>query len=182
MTYEHEHKTIFELMGQSPHKWLSSASQLKRAADLVAAELRKILSVYPGGQASYHDLVLFNSYMLLAGLSIENLTKGILIGRHPEAINSDRFDLKAMVSSQGGHDLVHLAKSVNIPYDATELSLLTRLAKFVVWAGRYPIHLKAKESVSPSFATSDLDGIDKLFDRLVSLLEKKNPDPTVHFG
>ena len=182
MPHEDENKTTFESIGQSPHTWLSSASQLKRAADLVAAELRNILSVYPYGRASYHDLVLFNSYMLLAGLSIENLTKGILIGRHPEAINSDKFDLKAMVSGQGGHDLVGLATQVDIPYNASERSLLTRLTKFVVWAGKYPIHTKAKESVSPSFATSDFDGIDNacLLD-LLAYFQKENPEPTVGF-
>jgi hypothetical protein len=118
--YEAENKSAFESIGQSPHTWFSSARQLKRAADLVAVELRKILSVYPYRRASYHDLTLFNSYMLLAGLSGENLTKGILIGRHPETINSEKFDLRAMGSSQGGHDLVHLAKKVNIHYSASD--------------------------------------------------------------
>jgi hypothetical protein len=53
-------KSTFELIGQSPHVWLSSATQLKRAADLVREELKKILSVYPRGRARYEDLVLFN--------------------------------------------------------------------------------------------------------------------------
>ena len=175
-------KSRFEAIGQSPHMWLSSATQLKKAADLVAVELRKILSVYPYGRANYQDLVLFNSYMLLAGLSIENLTKGILIGRHPEAINADKFDLKLIVNGQGGHDLVYLANQVNIPYTATELNLMSRLAKFVIWAGKYPIHLKAKESDSPSFLTIDFDDIDKLFARLAGILETENPEPTVYFA
>jgi hypothetical protein len=51
-----------------------------------------------------------------------------------------------------------------------------------VWAGKYPIPLKAKESLSPSFTPSDFDDIDNLFARLVNVLETENPEPTVHFA
>src|SRR5690348_16349240 len=101
-------KSTFELIGQSPHAWLSSATQLKRAADLVREELKRILSVYPYGRAAYEDLVLYNSYMLLAGLALENLTKGILIGRNPSVVGPDRLDLKLLANSKGGHDLSRL--------------------------------------------------------------------------
>jgi hypothetical protein len=62
-----ETKGPFEIVAQSPHSWLMAATQLKRAADLVRQELRKVLAVYPDGRARYEDLALFKSYMLLSG-------------------------------------------------------------------------------------------------------------------
>jgi hypothetical protein len=38
---EDDTKSTFEILGQSPHVWLSSATQLKRAADLVREELKR---------------------------------------------------------------------------------------------------------------------------------------------
>ena len=119
--------------------------------------------------------------MLLAGLSLESLTKGIFIGRHPEVVGPDSFDLKRVVPGKGGHDLSHLLKQVYTP-SQDELDLIERLSESVVWAGKYPIHRKAKDSIFPSFVTSDFDGVNSLFQRLVSVLHTENPESTIGFA
>jgi hypothetical protein len=154
------------------------SNQLKRAADLVSAELKRMLKIYPNNRPCYQDLALFYSYMLLAGLSLESLTKGIFIGRHPEVVGPDSLDLNSVVKGNGGHDLPSLLRQVDTP-SQDELELAARLSKFVKWAGRYPISLKAKDSVYPSFGTSDFDAIEGLFQRLVHVLHKENPESTV---
>src|SRR5215211_6633807 len=158
-------KSSFESIGQSPHVWLSSATQLKRAADLVREELKKILSVYPRGRVHYEDLVLFNSYMLLAGLALENLTKGILIGRNPNIVSPLNLNLKLLGNSKGGHDLSKLAQQAATNLSQIEMDLIDRLVAFVVWAGKYPIHLRANETNHPSFKTTDPELIDKVFEK-----------------
>jgi hypothetical protein len=175
-------KTTFELIGQSPHVWLSSATQLKRAADLVREELKKILSVYPRGRARYEDLVLFNSYMLLAGLALENLTKGILIGRNPNIVSRVNLDLKLLGNSKGGHDLSKLAQQAATNLSPIEIDLIDRLVAFVVWAGKYPIHLRANETNHPTFKTTDPELIDKVFEKFATILKDANPNPTVGFA
>jgi hypothetical protein len=79
MSNPNDTKNSFELIGGEPHAWLIEARQLKRAADLVLPELREIFSVSPHGRPRYEDVKLKNSYMLLAGLALENLAKGILL-------------------------------------------------------------------------------------------------------
>jgi len=179
---EDDTKSTFEILGQSPHVWLSSATQLKRAADLVREELKKILSVYPRGRARYEDLVLFNSYMLVAGLALENLTKGILIGRNPSIVSSVNLDLKSLVNTKGGHDLSKLAQQAATDLSPIEIDLVERLAVFVVWAGKYPIHIRANETNHPTFKTTDPELIDKLFEKFVAILNGENPEPTVGFA
>jgi len=178
---EDDTKSTFEILGQSPHVWLSSATQLKRAADLVREELKKILSVYPRGRARFEDLQLFNSYMLLAGLALENLTKGILIGRNPSIVSSVNLDLKLLVNTKGGHDLFRLAQQAAPNLSPIEMNLVERLVVFVVWAGKYPIHIRASETNHPTFKTTDPELIDKVFEKFVAILKAENPQSTVGF-
>ena len=170
-----EDKSIYEYVGQSPHSWLSSAAHLKRAADLVAVELTEILKAMPYGSPPYQDLALFYSYMPLAGLSLESLTKGIYVGRHPGVVRPKDFNLKT-------HNLPYLLNEVG-PASLAESELVERLYVFVVWAGKYPISLKATDSTHPSFRTThDFDVINSLFERLVLVLHTEHPNPTMHFS
>jgi hypothetical protein len=168
-------KSDFEIVGQEPHAWLMEATQLKRAADLVRQELTKIFAVSPQGRPRYEDAVLFNSYMLLAGLALENLAKGILVGRNSGVVTPDMFNLK-------GHNLQQLAQQAVPTLSKTELDILSRLTAFVTWAGRYPIHLQAAKNIHPSFTpTRDPGLVDHLFAKFVAILERENPTSTVGF-
>jgi hypothetical protein len=147
MSDPNDTKSGFELVGGEPHAWLIEAKQLKRAADLVLPELREIFSVSPQGRPRFEDAKLFNSYMLLAGLALENLAKGILVKRNPGVVTQDKFILK-------GHDLQQLAQQVLSTLSKNELDILNRLTEFVTWAGRYPINLYAAKNVHPGFIPS----------------------------
>jgi hypothetical protein len=79
MSDPNDTKSTFEILGGEPHAWLTEARQLKRAADLVRPELKEIFAVPRNGRPRFEDAKLCNSYMLLAGLALENLAKGILV-------------------------------------------------------------------------------------------------------
>jgi hypothetical protein len=113
--------------------------------------------------------------MLLDGLSLENLIKGILIGRNPSVVNSNSLDIKLLSKSKGGHDLSKLMQKASIELSLEEFDVVERLTKFVVWAGKYPIHFKADQNNQPSFITNDPETIDRIFEKLVVLLNKENP-------
>ena len=119
--------------------------------------------------------------MLLAGLSLESLSKGIIIGRCPEVVGPDGFDLNSVVPGKGGHNLPYLLGQIIAPTQG-ELELVERLSEFVVWAGKYPIHRKPKRSIHPSFGTVDFDAVDSLFQRLVHVLHTENPEATIGFA
>ena len=148
-------KGPFEIVAQSPHAWLMAATQLKRAVNLVHQELRKVLAVYPDGRAQYEDLALFKSYMLLSGLAIENLVKGVLVGSNPGVVSPGKFDLNQLAGSKGGHGLLKLAQQASPALSHHEMDMLARLETFVICAGRYPIHLQSAETVHPAFVSTD---------------------------
>ncbi|HLK11078.1 MAG TPA: hypothetical protein VKW76_06840 [Candidatus Binatia bacterium] len=66
--------------------------------------------------------------MLLAGLTIELLLKGLAVGRQKAAPRT--------------HDLLELAEVAGLQLRPPEEELLERLTVFVRWAGRYPVPLE----------------------------------------
>jgi len=158
-----------------------AAKQLKRAADLIRQELMKVLSVYLRRRAHYEDLALFKSYMLLSGLALENLVKGILVGRNPAVVSPDKFDLSRIAGSKGGHKLLEVAQQAEPTLSDDERDIRGRLATFMIWAEKCPIHLKSSETVHPSFVSTDPEFVDNLFTKFVVILEQENPTLTVGF-
>jgi hypothetical protein len=169
-----DNKSVFEILGQEPHSWLMEATLLKRAADLVRQELTKMFAAFPHGSPPYEDIALCKSYMLLSGLALENLAKGIIVGRNPGVVTPDTFNLK-------GHNLLQLSHQAALPLSDNERKLLDRLTDFIEWAGRYPIHLKAAKNIPQSFGPTDFEPIDHLFAQFVAILEQDNPTSTIDF-
>jgi hypothetical protein len=120
--------------------------------------------------------------MLLSGLAIENLVKGILVGRNPEVVSPDKFDLNQLAGSKGGHGLLKLAQQASPALSHDEVDILGRLETFVIWAGRYPIHLRSAETVHPAFISTDPALVDRLFAKFITILEQENPAPTVGYA
>lgn len=174
---------LYELVGRDPHTWLFTAAQLKRAADTVKVEIDKAFagSNHPYGRVPIQDLYLFYSYFLLAGLSLENLTKGILISRNPSIVSNGELNLKMLAGSSNGHHLPNLAEQVGIQLSPEERSILPRLQEFIVW-GKYPIHLSASRTIQQLFSRSDFAVIDQLFEKFSTVLKDETPNPSVHYA
>jgi hypothetical protein len=174
---------LYELVGRDPHTWLFNAAQLKRAADTVKVEIGKAFAAsnHPDGRVPIQDLYLFYSYFLLAGLSLENLAKGILIGRSPNIVSNGKLNLKMLAGSSNGHHLANLAAQAGIQLSAEERNILPRLKEFIVW-GKYPIHLSVSGTVHQSFSCSDFSVIDELFEKFSAVLKSETPNPSVHYA
>jgi hypothetical protein len=173
----------YELIGRDPHTWLFHATQLKRAADAIKVEIDKAFAAsnYPYGRVPIQDLYLFYSYFLLAGLSLENLAKGILIGRNPNIVSNGKLNLKMLAGSSNGHHLPNLAGQVGILLSEEERNILPRLKECIVW-GKYPIHLTASGTIHQSFSYSDFAVIDELFEKFSAVLKRETPNPSVHYA
>ncbi len=156
----------FEQIARSPYTWRQSALQLKRAAELIDAELAVIIEESRYSRPRYEDLKIFNSYMLLAGLALESLAKGIWIGRNPTVVVDGKLSIKSM-AGLGGHGITGLIRKIGI-LDEIETKLCDRLQRFVQWAGKYPISTTYQES--PAYVTSDPKLFNSLFNRLHNIL------------
>src|SRR5262245_34905915 len=114
-------KSVFELTGQAPDAWLMEATVLKKAADLVRTELTKVFTAFPHGftthrRPPFEDMALCGPYMLLSGLALENLIKGIIVGRNPRVVTATTFALK-------NHTLRDLAQQVTPTLSENELDI-----------------------------------------------------------
>ena len=93
---------------------------------------------------SFEDYKLYDIGLFLVALAIENLLKGLWVGRNYKKIKSTknmRKDLPELTT----HYLSDLAKAAAIRLSREEKSLLSDLTKIIMWYGRYPIPLKVDD-------------------------------------
>ncbi len=86
----------------------------------------------------------FRIGLFLVSLAIENLLKGLWVGRNYKRIkkiNNMRKDLPELTT----HKLGDVAKAAAMKLSSQEESLLSDLSKIIVWYGRYPAPLKVDE-------------------------------------
>ena len=173
---------MFREGGGNPSSWLYTAESLMRAArsllPSMEADARKLAdpTVVNG-----FEIPVTPVYMLLVGLAIENLAKGIYVARHPSVCSSDNLPRELTT-----HKAIELLESLDVGLSQAEIGLLERIETFVLWAGRYPIPLKLDDLLprnqpgggfSPlTFVTSaDFEMIESLTIRLAATLERAQP-------
>ena len=164
---------IYELLGQSPSSWLEQAELLKMSAMLI---LEKLIEIRDVGQAQpgirEQKLAFTQSYMMLMGLSFEDLIKGVHIVNTPSLSLEGR--IKIWTSYRGGHGISGMIKLVTST-TAKEDNLLRRLEEYAVWAGRYPIprdthQYQSAEKYRTLSLPQDPALCDTLFERLASMI------------
>jgi hypothetical protein len=150
----------FELMGNHAGFWLGTAKKLRRSADIVfdayAADLEKLhQGVSTEGLQNLHNLELAGCAMMLYGLGIENLAKGLIVVRGGSAaVNNGKLREWPGPS----HSLKTLLNNTGVQLSEQEQDLVTRLTAFVLWAGRYPIPKLAKNMFIPQRNINSPDG------------------------
>lgn len=87
------------------------------------------------------------TYMQLAGQSVENLVKGLWVREHPDAVRSADHVAKngaVLEPPANGHGTLHLLgpDNLNIRLPEDEANIAHRLELAVLWHGRYPIPTK----------------------------------------
>ncbi|PYO00675.1 MAG: hypothetical protein DMD91_10000 [Candidatus Rokuibacteriota bacterium] len=156
----------YEEAATTPQSWLNLADDLRRAAEAVWAPFEDALP-RPGrpSRAKSSPFGYGAVFLMLAGLAIENLAKGLVVQRKPPEIK----DGKAV--GIAGHGILARLKSAAVPLTNQDREFIRRLEMFVSWAGRYPIPLHvAQMKVEKTIHTTDGDQFKALFDRLKTLL------------
>lgn len=134
----------------SPDNWLKYADELKRTAYLLWKDKDNLwVDLNSETQERRERPAISRSFMLIAGLSIENALKAFLIAIDPSLINNGILDKKLHE-----HNLIKLKDLCgNIKFEEKEVELMTILSEAIPYWGRYPIprhyeHIKAEKIVS----------------------------------
>jgi len=162
---EKYYKGKWELLAKDPQVWYRSAQNLKAATDA----LRK--SLWPKNRerfdtkASAADLLYGPVYMLLAGLAIETLLKGIIIAKNPRFVKQQKLSRELT-----HHKLIELYKKAGLVESRHLNNLLSRLQNYVENFGRYPV-TKVKQDMQKLVKTrfagqTDPDRIERLWSDL----------------
>lgn len=177
MNYNDYMKENFEQIAKIPGVWLSSAQKLKCSAEILNAELIQLGNRIKDKEIIDLSLMRISEvYILLAGLSLENLIKGILISQNPDIVKDDKLPF-----SGSGHEIIKYFKEANIDLDSDEEKFLNKAEEFILCFGRYPIYKAAKKYDGRKEKDIPLIGIqtdaiifNKLYLRLSDMYEKPN--------
>jgi hypothetical protein len=114
--------------------------------------------------------------MLLNGLAFENVIKGILIGRNSALATTE--EISRGILTRGGHGIADGARRILTLTDP-ESDLLKRMEEYLFWAGRYPLplqfdtYMNSEEQKSRRYQSTDRDLINRLFDKLETVLQQE---------
>lgn len=154
-------KQQYELIARNPVVWRGSARDLLLAAEKLSKDFEKYF------QDPFEYFYLnpsFRVYLLLCGLAMENLIKGLLIKRDSTLISEGKLRRAAK-----NHNLIHLFNEAKINLSVDERELLERLTKYVVWKGRYGIPAECNDLKNEGlhcFRSSDVLHIKDMVKRI----------------
>ena len=136
-------ETEFQISGREPMMWHGSARRLRFAADLIGQALPEILASYRTDDCRGDDIFVIYPYLMLCGMALENLLKGILVSRNPGSIEPTRINRGLWRGGEHPHDLLHLCKLAEMETNEVETDMLLRMSEAVHWNGRYPIPIRS---------------------------------------
>lgn len=167
--------------------WLGSAQRLKRGADLLRAQWKAdLLALHRRVPSGLFPESVGGPMMLLAGYALENLVKGLLVARNPNAVAAlmDKPE-KLVYGASARHLSVQLCGEAGVALSPQEEDAVRRLEIFLLWAGRYPVPTDARKlgerhsttepqlESAASFSEIELDVIDALFASYAAELERE---------
>jgi len=153
---------------QFPHSWLSKATELLHAANMVLEKETE------GPMQGFY--VNIGIHMMLTAFALENVLKAIILTR------DSSVDLGILFK---GHALRGLARKADISCTPQEEDLLDRLSYFAIQGGRYPVPKKWEDYKRQVDGTTrqrgnwmshDLNTIVDLIERLQEVLKSLGID------
>lgn len=153
--------------------WLQKSQALYDASNAIRCAFWPKTRKHHDQEAAVSDFHKGPVYMLLAGLAIETLLKGILIGQNPDLVEKEKLSKKLI--KKGGHNIKELYRETNFPKNEFKYDLLERLKNYVENFGRYPVTTKKYNMVNKlktRFSSqTDFDAVDQLWNFLKKKIE-----------
>jgi hypothetical protein len=156
---EFQRKGLF-VMNAMPSDWLGYAHELEEAAEALWLNRENTMSLElwtkvidsKQSETSEQNFGHARTYILLAGLALENVIKAILVMNNPALINEG-----ILSKSLKSHKLLNLANQVkDLELTAKEKKILQICQDAIPYYGRYPVPLdyngiQPKEAATSSF-------------------------------
>ena len=168
--FEKYHRQSFSSLAKDPESWLFMAKNLKNAADALRNSCWPKERCFRDLDAATSDFLTGPVYMLLAGLAVETLIKGIIVGSHRELVEEQKLSTELT-----HHNLPRLYKKAGLIENALQNNLLLRLQNYVENFGRYPV-TKTKQEMEKMTQTqfcgdTDFISVDRLWDFLCKKIQ-----------
>jgi len=127
----------YDQQRQHPFFRARQADRLKLAADLIGNAHQAALNSFRADSEAFMnssargiELDSFPVYVMLVGLAMENLAKGVLVAKNPQHFSDGK---------KPTHRLTKYIKECGLCLSAKQVALLPEVEACVVWAGRYPV-------------------------------------------
>jgi hypothetical protein len=160
-------RTLYERASREPLAWRMASDSLRRAARTLLPVIENDEKVLCNQQSEDNiEPPLSPVYMLLVGLAIENLVKGICVANAPNIIENDRLG-----RGMRTHSILDLLARAHVTVSQEDSELIERLEVFVNWAGRYPIPAKLGDSLPRTNSTGGFGPLNYFSSRDPELLE-----------
>lgn len=187
----------FDMFAHEPWSWRLKAETLKESATIIRSEWVKVMekpTQGPSCKAPDFRLVDLGSvWMMLAGLSLENLLKGLYISKKQTIAKNGRLIGPKKWKRHELLDLIDLVNSKRMPTEKIEITkeesnLLERATLFVQHFGKYPIATNydatlprpiygQKDGFAPMSHVflSDLNLMDRIYKKIEDLYSMDEP-------
>ncbi len=166
---------VYEGWVNEPLAWVSQAVGLLRSAFVLWVEFARkhtqmmnlcsnSVSLTPELRVDVVSQTFGQNYMLLAGLGIENLLKGLIVAKGQRQSRPGALPLNLKT-----HDLKALCGAVGIRLDESDMRLVELLTEMVTWRGRYVVPLVALSHwMKYSLLIKPPDRVKRFFDLVMA--------------
>jgi hypothetical protein len=124
------------------HEHGQAARRLKAkffSRDAAGLPVARAQPLTPEEHDLFFDVEMYRVAFMLLGMAIENLAKGILVGRNPAWVQDGKLS-----HLPTDHDLETLVQQCGVSVSGEDIVALRVLTEHSVWAGRYPIPMSAE--------------------------------------
>jgi hypothetical protein len=153
------------LIYASPVHWFQISEELFQCTETLYKDSDKTILCIRNekGEIKYKPTI-SRGFILLAGYTIENLLKALLIIEKPELIETGKIDNEIT----SGHNLYLLIEKIDsISFDSNEIKLIKTFSEAIPYWGRYPVPKKWQDLSLEKFVDKKMyDSFKELYHKL----------------
>jgi hypothetical protein len=168
----------FSSLVLDPQSWLRQSEQFYLAAQVLVPKLKLQRPITQDSNTLAVGSL--KAVLLLLAISLENALKAVKAMRKEIFVTNGKIDAEKSFGKKGGHNLLGLAKSIDLSFNAREEELLEQLTEVIIWAGRYqqPMTIEAfgrakKKSPRNLAVPQDIEMVDSILNKIREIIHAR---------
>lgn len=141
---------LFAEVAVNPKQWLGTSAEHLYSAEIMLPHIKRREKLIEEAMKEQKSISLPPSltgiYLLHCALSIENSIKSLISVQYIKQIRTEIKSSSKTPKILLGHDLVDLAKRINLPLDTDQEFTLKFLTRYGVWSGKYHQPIKNSDN------------------------------------